>query len=184
MGIIALNSWNEHRLRLKEFSANAPGRVVRDPNGYSTYEPDSLPPILSFDAGLAKKVSEADRALGELAGVGSMLPNPHLLIGPFLRREAVLSSRIEGTVTRLEQLLLFEARPEESEKTGDVAEVANYVHALEYGLARLPQLPVSLRLMKEIHERLLEGVGRNRPPAHRYAAIAKYASPATSSRFG
>jgi Fic family protein len=145
-------------LNPKEFSASAPGRVVRDPNGYWTYEPDGLPPVLSFDATLVKKLTVAERALGELAGVGSMLPNPHLLIGPFLRREAVLSSRIEGTVTRLEQLLLFEARQEESEQTGDVAEVANYVRALEYGLARLPQLPVSLRLLKEIHERLLEGV--------------------------
>jgi hypothetical protein len=77
-------------LRPNEFSTDAPGRLLRDPKRYWTYEPDALPPKLSFDAGLVKKLSEADRALGELAGVGSMLPNPHLLIGPFLRREAVL----------------------------------------------------------------------------------------------
>jgi Fic family protein len=154
-------------LRPEEFTADAPGRVVRDPNGYWTFDPASLPPALSFDGRLIQSLSKADQALGELAGVGSMLPNPHLLIGPFLRREAVLSSRIEGTVTRLEQLLLFEARPEEGDLTGDVAEVANYVQALEYGLARLKQLPVSLRLMKEIHERLLQGVrGQEKRPAH------------------
>lgn len=154
-------------MRPEDFSKNAPGRVLRDPNGYWTFEPDPLPPHLTFDAGLVKQLTEADRALGELAGVGSMLPNPHLLIGPFLRREAVLSSRIEGTVTRLEQLLLFEAGGDEADKSGDVQEVANYVRALEYGLARLPNLPVSLRLMKEMHERLMQGVrGEDKRPGH------------------
>ncbi|MGO9597285.1 MAG: Fic family protein [Isosphaeraceae bacterium] len=104
------------------------------------------------------KLSKADLALGELKGVGQMLPNPHLLIPPFLRREAVSSSRIEGTVTDLEQLLRFEADPSEGEDAGDRQEVFNYVSALEFGLRRLHELPVSLRLMREVHERLMHGV--------------------------
>ena len=112
-------------MRPNDFKKNAPGKLVRDPAGYWTFEPDPLPPTLAFDAPLVKQLSEADHALGELAGIGRMLPNPHLLIGPFLRREAVLSSRIEGTVTRLEQLLLFELQPENKPEHADVAEVAN-----------------------------------------------------------
>ena len=104
------------------------------------------------------KLSKADLALGELKGVGQMLPNPHLLISPFLRREAVSSSRIEGTVTDLEQLLLFEAAASDGADLNDRQEVYNYVFALEYGLRRLRDLPVSLRLMKEVHEHLMRGV--------------------------
>ena len=91
--------------------------------------------------------------------VGVLLPNPHLLIHPFVRREAVLSSRIEGTVTRLDQLLLFEAQEEESNGDSDVAEVVNYINALEYGLKRLGEgMPLCLRLLREVHEQLLSGV--------------------------
>src|SRR5437879_4827651 len=80
--------------------STAPGRLIASPAGYWTYEPAPLPPDLHFDLGLVRQLSEADQALGELAGVGRRLPNPHLLIRPFIRREAVLSSRIEGTITR------------------------------------------------------------------------------------
>jgi Fic family protein len=116
-----------------------------------------------LDPATIKRLSDADRSLGELKGVGRMLPNPHLLIGPFLRREAVASSRIEGTITDLRQLLLFEADPSEgsglgAEDEADRREVLNYVAALTYGLKRLESLPVSLRLMREVHERLMAGV--------------------------
>lgn len=91
--------------------------------------------------------------------VGQLLPNPHLLIRPFVRREAVLSSRIEGTVTRLEQLLLFEAEPENGGEDADRAEVANYVDALEHGLQRLREgVPLCLRLLREVHGELMDGV--------------------------
>ncbi len=104
--------------------------------------------------------------MGELAGLGRRLPNPHLLIRPFLRREAVLSSRIEGTVTRLDQLFLFESDADEVAHPADVAEVANYVHALEYGLQKLGEgLPLCWRLLREVHERLMQGVrGENKRP--------------------
>jgi Fic family protein len=97
--------------------------------------------------------------LGELAGLGQALPNPHLLIQPLIRREAVLSSRIEGTQASLVDLYAYEAvQLTLFEFPEDVKEVRNYVRALQYGLDRLSSLPVSLRLMRELHARLLEGV--------------------------
>ena len=141
-----------------DFTKDAPGKLVLAPDGYWTFEPNPLPPQLSYGTALVRKLSDAERALGELAGVGRTLPNPHLLIGPFLRREAVLSSRIEGTTTRLEQLLLFEVQPEEERDPADAREVANYVRALEHGLERLKKLPICLRLLREMHEILVEGV--------------------------
>jgi Fic family protein len=101
-------------------------------------------------------ISSADIALGTLSGLGETLPNPHLLIYPFIRREAVLSSRIEGTQSSLSDLLLFEATKVERQR--DVKEVQNYVRATEYGLKRLNELPLSLRFIRELHGILMEGV--------------------------
>jgi len=105
---------------------------------------------------LASLLSEADRSLGLISGIGENIPNPHLLIYPFIRREAVLSSRIEGTQSTFSDLLIFEATSKE--KQGDVREVQNYVRAMEYGLQKLEKLPVSLRIIREIHGILMEGV--------------------------
>src|SRR4051794_6789173 len=110
-------------LQPNEFTPEAPGRVVRSVLGHWTFQPDPLPPTIIPDMQLMSQVSAADQALGELAGAGRRLPNPHLLIRPFIRREAVLSSRIEGTVTRLDQLFLFEADPEELSHPSDAIEV-------------------------------------------------------------
>ena len=111
-------------------------------------------------------LSEADRALGELAGLGRSLPNFHLLIRPLVRREAVLSSRIEGTQASLPDLYAYEAAQLPLfEPSSDVREVYNYVQALEYGLGRLGTLPLSLRLIRETHARLMEGVrGEHQTP--------------------
>jgi len=141
-----------------EFTANATGRLLQNRQGAWTFVPNPLPPQLELDRGLILQLTEAYTTLGELAGVGQRLPNPHLLIGPFLRREAVLSSRIEGTVAGAQDLLLFEVQPEEELKAGDAREVANYIRALEHGLRRLAEIPVSLRLLKEMHALLMEGV--------------------------
>ncbi len=152
-------------MRKEDFIDSAPGRLVQTPEGQWAFVPDPLPPKLELDAKTVLLLSEAHEALGQLAGVGQMLPNPHLLIGPFLRREAVLSSRIEGTITTAEELLVFEASPSEEPTTPDVREVANYVKALERGLTRLKELPVCLRLIRETHAQLLEGVrGEARRP--------------------
>lgn len=127
---------------------------------YRAFVPDPLPPHVEFDMELVLALSEADRRLGELAGVGRSIPNPQLLIRPFMNREAVLSSRIEGTQAGLEELYEFEAASAaaRSKMPSDVAEVANYVNALEHGLARLSALPLSLRLLREVHSKLMEGV--------------------------
>jgi len=146
---------------------NSPsGRLVRTPNDYVAFVPNPLPPTLQWSPSLVTRLSEADRALGELAGLGRMLLNPQLLIMPFVRREAVLSSRIEGTQASLSDLYAYEAvQPSLFEPPPDVREVYNYVRALEYGLERLQTLPLSLRLIREIHARLMEGVrGEHQTP--------------------
>jgi Fic family protein len=128
------------------------------PEGYSAFFPAPLPPSLPWTPGLLRALSEADRTLGRLAGEGGRLPNPHLLIRPFVRREAVLSSRIEGTQATLGELLAAEAGAAIERSPADLREVANYVVALEFGVKRLRELPLSLRLVRELHARLMAGV--------------------------
>ena len=109
-------------------------------------------------------LDRASRSVGTLAGVGETVPNPRLLIRPFVRREAVLSSRIEGTVTSLPDLFAFEVA-RRSQFRGDVVEVQRYVTALEHGIARVRTLPISFRLVNELHEKLMQGVqGQDRRP--------------------
>jgi Fic family protein len=138
------------------FQNSTSGRLVRAVDGYWYFVPNPLPPKLDWDDALVSLTSRADLALGNLSGLGENLPNPHLLIYPFIRREAVLSSRIEGTQSSLSDLLLFEAT--KVEKQIDVKEVQNYVRAMEYGIKRLNELPLSLRLIRELHGILMEGV--------------------------
>lgn len=148
-----------------DFTKEQRKHLVKTQKDYLAYSPPPLEPQISIQMDLVNKLSEADRSLSELAGIGRTLPNPHLLIGPFLRREAVLSSRIEGTQASLSELLFFEAASLKEKEQTDVREVANYVNALEYGLKRLEDIPVSIRLIKELHERLMRGVrGRNKAP--------------------
>jgi Fic family protein len=118
-----------------------------------------------MDAALTRELSDADRALGRLDGVTSILPNPDLFVAMYVRTEAVLSSQIEGTQSTLEDVLQFEAGAKGSDLPRDIEEVVNYVAAMNYGLARLKELPLSLRLLREIHAKLLEGVrGGHREP--------------------
>lgn len=134
------------------------GRMVGCPGGYRAYVPDPMPPPIAWSAELAAALSAADRAVGRLAGEGRRLPNPHLLIRPFVRREAVLSSRIEGTQATLGELLAAEAGAAVERSPADLREVGNYVVALEYGVERLRTLPLALRLVRELHEKLMRGV--------------------------
>lgn len=138
------------------FKNSPSGKLIRTPGGYWAFVPKPLPPKLEWDDSFVSLISKADIALGTLSGLGESLPNPHLLIYPFVRREAVLSSRIEGTQSSISDLLLFEAT--RVEKQRDVREVQNYVRAIEYGLRRLDELPLSLRLIRELHAILMEGV--------------------------
>ncbi len=141
-----------------DFKQDKYGKVIKGLHDYWAYIPNPLPPEIKIEWDLLKELSEADRALGELARVARMLPNPYLLMGPFVRREAVLSSRIEGTQASLSDLFFFEAANFKEKEISDVREVANYVKALEYGLSRLKDFPMSLRLIREIHSKLMEGV--------------------------
>ena len=134
------------------------GRLVDCPGGHRAFVPAPPPPPLSWDEGLTVSLSAADRAIGRLAGEGRRLPNPDLLIHPFVRKEAVLSSRIEGTQATLGELLAAEAGAAVDRSPDDLHEVGNYVTALEYGLERLETLPVSLRLVRELHDHLMRGV--------------------------
>lgn len=146
---------------IERFGKSPSGRVIKVGQGeaaYSAFVPNALPPKIEFDMGLIQTLSNADRALGELSGLGRNIPNPQLLMGPFIRREAVLSSRIEGTRADLTDLYAYEAGHASPSLPPDVREVSNYVKALEYGLKRLETLPISLRFMRELHERLMEGV--------------------------
>ena len=140
------------------FASSPTGRLVKTAQGYWAFVPAPLPRSIDLDSRLVALLSDADRALGMLAGIGATLPNPYLLISPFLSREAVLSSRIEGTQASLSDLFLFEAAQERTPASRDVREVANYVSATHHGVARLAELPLGLRLVRELHARLLESV--------------------------
>jgi len=135
-----------------------PGRRIPCPGGYTAFLPDPPPRELAWPPNLVRALSDADRMIGRLAGEGRRLPNPHLLIRPFVRREAVLSSRIEGTQATLGELLAAEAGAAVERSPADLREVANYVVALEYGIKRLKKLPLSLRLVREVHAKLMAGV--------------------------
>ena len=125
------------------------GRLIQCSGGYEAFVPNSLPPEIDLSASLVRSLSDADRLIGQLAGEGRGLPNPHLLMRPFISREAVLSSRIEGTQATLGELLAANAGAAVNRSPEDLREVANYVVALEHGMARLKSLPLSLRLVCE-----------------------------------
>jgi Fic family protein len=141
-----------------DFTERKSGQVLKHERGYWAFVPNPLPPPLELTWELAGEISAADRALSELAGVTRTLPNPRLLIRPFMSREAVLSSRIEGTEASLSDLFYLEAANKPPTPDSDVREVRNHVRALEHGLKRLDELPVCLRLLREMHAELMHGV--------------------------
>lgn len=145
-------------MHLSDFIEHPGGRIVKTPQDYRAYVPAPLEPEIELNMALISRLSDADRAVSELAGVARTLPNPHLLIGPFMKQEAVISSKIEGTQASFSDLLYFETSRIKEEQVPDVREVANYVKAMEYGLARLSDLPMSLRLIKELHSILMNEV--------------------------
>jgi Fic family protein len=134
-----------------------PGQKVSQ-GTYSAFIPATLPPVFDWTPGLIRSLSDADRLIGRLAGEGGRLPNPHVLIRPFMRREAVLSSRIEGTQATLGELLAAEAGAVVDRSPEDLREVGNYVVALEHGIAQLHKLPLCVRLIRELHGKLMADV--------------------------
>lgn len=148
---------------LNTADSNKPGRAgqyVTQAGGYRAFMPAPLPPDppIRVSNELQRRLSDADRAVGRLDGSIHTLPNPELFVYMYIRKEAVLSSQIEGTQSSLQDLLATEADVASGEIPGDVGEVVNYVQAMNHGLASLTALPVSIRLVREIHAKLLHGV--------------------------
>src|SRR4030043_1754286 len=142
------------------------GKFVTQPAGYKAFVPKPLPPspLIQYDEELQSLLSTADRSLARLDGITTVLPNPDLFIAMYVKKEALLSSQIEGTQASLEGVLEFEADLIPKENVNEIQEVINYIKALNYGMDRLKELPMSLRLIKEIHRILLEetrGAQRN-----------------------
>lgn len=162
-------------MRRDDFGPRSPGRLVSTEGGGKAYVPNPLPPPVESWSSVAtiRALAQAENALGQLIGTARhQLLNPQLVAAPLIRREAIISSRIEGTYTTPRQLALIEAEPEKERGRGprvaaedEAREVLNYVRAVEYGFARLDALPMSKRLVRELHEILMKGVrgGRERP---------------------
>jgi Fic family protein len=134
------------------------GSYIKQPSGYLAFIPSALPPEppLNFDSELIRLLAEANRELGRLDGAAEILPNPDLFVAMYVKKEAVLSLQIEGTQASLVDVLEFGADKNQAAIPEDVGEVINYVKAMNYGLGRLDTLPLSLRLIREIHAVLLE----------------------------
>lgn len=145
-------------MRIDDFAAGQRRHVVRSQRGFTGFVPPALPPEFPLDEELISCLSAADRAIGELAGVARSLPNPLLLAQTLVRREAVLSSRIEGTQASLSDLALFEIEVPPSSPSSDVLEVLNYVRAMDHVLDPDRRLPLSLSLLREAHELLMTDV--------------------------
>lgn len=148
-----------NRTAKKRQTSTRAGRYVRQPSGYDAFIPAPFPPSdLKIDSLLDERLEQAALTLGALVGSSEILPDADLFVYMYVRREAVLSSQIEGTEASLVDLLEYEAQMEKTERRIDVQEISNYVEALKHGLGRVESLPLSLRLIREIHGRLMEGV--------------------------
>jgi Fic family protein len=152
-------------VELTDYASTQFGRPRRTlgRHGYVAYFPAPIPRAIGLPVSTVRLLADAEASLGRLAGVGQLVPNPHLLIRPYLMREALSSTRIEGTQASLADV--FEVQASGETPNADVEEVLNYIDALEWGLGQLGKLPLGVRLIREMHRRLLAGVrGRERTP--------------------
>jgi cell filamentation protein, protein adenylyltransferase len=148
------------------FVASMPGTLVRTYDGAFAFVPAPLPETISLDPVAVRLLADAENSLGRLVGTTGRIMNPYLIGSPLLHREAIVSSRIEGTITTPEELVLFEiSGPSQDSHYRDTREVVNYITAMQHGLNRLKELPVCLRLIREIHGELVRGARgeRDRP---------------------
>jgi Fic family protein len=170
-----------------DFTKDSPGRLVQIPEGGIAFVPRPLPESFPLDTETVHFLTDASQSLGVLQGIAQSLPNPQLLVRPFLRREAELSSRIEGTYASQQELVLFELGHTTETGKSDVREVWNYIKAFEHGVKRLSDLPVCLRLIREMHERLMRGVrGHDRRPGefrNRQNYIGRRGQPISEARY-
>ena len=143
------------------------GKYIKQPSGYKAFIPETLPPkpAVELDEKIYALLSESDRAIAKLDGITTVLPNPDIFIAMYVKKEALLSSQIEGTQASLEGILEFDANLKPKEDIQEIKEVINYINALDYGKKRLEKLPMSLRLIKEIHKILIKGTrGEHKKP--------------------
>ncbi|MBE0523546.1 MAG: Fic family protein [Methanosarcinales archaeon] len=155
---------------------NRAGTYESLPAGYTAFIPNTLPPVppIEYDDELHSLLSKADRNIARLDGITTVLPNPDLFIAMYVKKEALLSSQIEGTQASLEGVLEFEADLTPKDDVKEIKEVINYIKALNYGIKKLDDNPVSLELIKEIHKILLEGArGANLDPGE-FRAFQNY----------
>lgn len=146
-------------MKKSDFTKNSSGKIIITSKGYLAFIPNPLPPKVGWSNKLMQALSKADRSLAKLAEIGNNFPVPEVVVRPFIRKEAVWSSQIEGTRTSFQELLSFEARQLSLfGDAEDAKEVHNYVKAIHYGLERLIALPMSSRLIREIHGVLMKGV--------------------------
>lgn len=168
----------------RDFTSERAGRPLKTPGpaGYWYFLPSPLPPRITWSEPLVAALSRADHALGEVSSLAGLLPSPHLLTRPFMYHEAVLSSRIEGTRASLSDLYTYEAgNLVLFEMSDDVKEVHNYTVALRYGLERVRDLPLSLRLLREMHGRLLAGVRGERQRPGEFRSSQNWIGPVGST---
>jgi len=163
--------------------AQRAGRYVQQSTGYRAFIPVALPPNpdIEFDGELRTLLSNADRDIARLDAIATLLPNPDLFVAMYVRHEAVLSSQIEGTQSTLEDVLAFEAQGSSNDSAKDVEEVVNYVRAMNHGLRRLGELPLSLRLLREIHGELMHNVRGGEKTPGEFRTSQNWIGPAGSS---
>jgi len=163
---------------IEKFKNSSTGRLIKTARNYWAFIPNPLPPagLDKFSAEFVRILSEADRGIGALKSLSNLIPNPNLLVAPYVRKEAVQSSRIEGTQASLSDIFYYEASKEKP-KHADVLEVLNYVRAMNYGISRLKGLPLSLRLVKEIHLKLMEGARGEKMKSGEYRTTQNWIGP-------
>ncbi len=161
----------------KDFTYNIAGECIETLDGYCTFLPKPLPARIDYDKELILLHSDCSKLVGELSGTGRLLKNPYFLVSPYIRREAVSSSKIEGTESTLSDILIFEASELRDYGVSDVREVSNYVKAMEYGLKRIHELPISIRLIKEIHKILMDGVRGQQSAPGQLRAVQNWIGP-------
>ncbi|MEW6104710.1 MAG: Fic family protein [bacterium] len=163
---------------IEKYKNSPTGRLIRTLDNYWAFVPNPLPPagLEKFPAEFVRILSEAERGIGALRALSRLIPNPNLLVAPYVRKEAVQSSRIEGTQASLSDIFYYEA-VKEKPKQVDVLEVLNYVKAMNYGLSKLKELPLSLRLVREIHLKLMEGTRGERMRAGEFRTTQNWIGP-------
>jgi Fic family protein len=170
-----------------DLTPDSPGNLTPLSGGAHAFIPHALPAGVPMDSEAVHLLAEASQALGLLQGLVQSFPNPQILVRPFIRRESELSSRIEGTYAHQQELVLFELDRQTAADKPDVPEVWNYVAAFEYGLKRLQETPVCLRLILELHGKLMKGVrGHDRRPGE-FRTVQNYigrkGQPITQARY-